>query len=94
MDGQTDDGRGPALCGGQVPLPGQEARAAAELDEQLPFTEPVGFDHLAERLISWVPRKEKGGTGQSWGPDMAAPSSPLQKAAICRHPCGDRWPAQ
>lgn len=52
MDGQTDDGRGPALRGGQVPLPGQEARAAAELDEELPFTEPVGFDHLAERLIS------------------------------------------
>lgn len=59
MDGQTDDGRGPALCGGRVPLPGQEARAAAELDEELPFTEPVGFDHLAERLISWVPPKEK-----------------------------------
>ena len=94
MDGQTDEGRGPALRGGQVPLPGQEARAAAELDEELPFTEPVGFDHLAERLISWVPPKEKGGTGQTWGPDMAAPSSPLRKAAIFRHPRGDRWPAQ
>lgn len=40
------------------------------------------------------PQRRKGGTGQMWGPDMAAPSSPLWKAAVCHYPCGDRWPAQ
>lgn len=36
---------------GLAPLPDQEARAAAELDEELPFTQPVGLDHLAECLV-------------------------------------------
>lgn len=33
-------------------LASQEACAAAELDEELPFAKPVGFHHLAEGLIS------------------------------------------
>lgn len=36
-----------------MPLPSQEAGAAAELDKELPFAEPVGLHHLAEGLIGW-----------------------------------------
>lgn len=50
-DGWTD-GRGPTLRAAGHPLPGQEARSAAELNEELPFTEPVGLYHLAESLVS------------------------------------------
>lgn len=52
MDGQD----GPVLCGQLAPLPSQEACAAAELDEELPFTEPVGLDHLTEGLVSIAAR--------------------------------------
>lgn len=62
------DRRGPALCRQLVPLPSQEARAAAELYEELPFAEPVGFHHLAEGFISWGPMsgKEKKGKIRLW----------------------------
>lgn len=50
----------PALCGQLVPpLPSQEAGAAAELDKELPFAEPVGLHHLTEGLIGWQTGKEK-----------------------------------
>ena len=65
MDGQT--GGALPCAGGRAPLPGQEAGAAAELDEELAFAEPVGLDHLAEGLIGWAPGKERGGTCQIWG---------------------------
>lgn len=52
------DRRSPAICRQLVPLAGQEARAAAELDEELPFTEPVGLHHLAEGLVSWAPGQD------------------------------------
>lgn len=42
--------------GSQTPLPGQEARAAAELNEEFPFTQPVRLHHLAECLISVAAR--------------------------------------
>lgn len=45
VDRRPDGPQGPA------PLPDQEARAAAELDEELPFTQSVGLDHLAECLV-------------------------------------------
>lgn len=45
-----------------MPLPSQEAGAAAELDEELPFTEPIGLHHLAEGLIGWHTGKEKEGS--------------------------------
>ena len=65
-DGRTGGALPPAVS--WVPLPSQEARAAAELNEQLPFTEPVGLHHLAEHLVSWGPtRKEKGGMCQTLG---------------------------
>lgn len=39
-----------------MPLPSQETCAAAELDEELPFAEPVGLHHLAEGLIGVAAR--------------------------------------
>jgi len=48
--------RGGWTDGQEGPLPRQEARAAAELNEQLPFTEPVGLHHLTERLVSVAAR--------------------------------------
>lgn len=50
----------PALCGQLVPLPSQEAGAAAELDKEFPFAEPVGLHHLTEGLIGWQ-QERKGG---------------------------------
>lgn len=58
--GQMGRREDPALCGRLVPLPSQEAGAAAELDEELPFTEPVGFHHLTEGLISWRQERRRG----------------------------------
>lgn len=50
--GWTDGQEGPRpLQSAGAPLPSQEARAAAELNEQLPFAEPVGLHHLTECLI-------------------------------------------
>lgn len=49
-------GRGPTLCGSQHPLAGQEARAAAELNEKLPLTQPVGLHHLTEGLVGVAAR--------------------------------------
>lgn len=70
--------RGGWTDGQEGPLPRQEARAAAELNEQLPFTEPVGLHHLTERLVSWGPtRKEKGGTCQTLGPVKIVPTIPF-----------------
>lgn len=60
------DRRDPALCGQPVPLPSQEARAAAELYEELPFAELVGFHHLAEGLISVA----AGVVGDAGGPQL------------------------
>lgn len=54
MDGQT--GGALPCAGGRAPLPSQEAGAAAELDEELAFAEPVGLDHLAEGLIGVAAR--------------------------------------
>lgn len=65
-DGWTD-GRGPTLRAAGHPLPGQEARSAAELNEELPFTEPVGLYHLAESLVSWAPGRRKEGQVRLWG---------------------------
>lgn len=56
-DGRTD-GSGPA-----PPLPGPEARAAAELNEELALTQPLGLHHLAEGLVRWGER----GAGQTRG---------------------------
>lgn len=55
------DRRGPVLCGQRESLPSQEACAAAELDEKLPFTESVRLHHLAEGLVSWG-KEEKSQT--------------------------------
>lgn len=66
----------PALCGRLVPLPSQEAGAAAELDEELPFTEPVGFHHLTEGLISVAARV----VGDAGGPQLREAS--LTSAAV------------
>lgn len=49
----------PALCGQLVPLPSQEAGAAAELDKELPFAEPVGLHHLTEGLIGWQQERKR-----------------------------------
>lgn len=54
MDGRKGGARPSAVS--WVPLPRQEARAAAELNEQLPFTEPVGLHHLTECLVSVAAR--------------------------------------
>lgn len=51
VDGQMGRQEDPALCGQLVPLPSQEAGAAAELDKEFPFAEPVGLHHLTEGLI-------------------------------------------
>lgn len=77
--GRTDGQERPRpLRSAGVPLPSQEARAAAELNEQLPFAEPVGLHHLTERLIGWGPtRKEKGGTCQTSGPVKMVPTIPF-----------------
>lgn len=56
VDGQTGRQEDPALCGQLVPLPSQEAGAAAKLDEELPFAEPIGLHHLAEGLIGIAAR--------------------------------------
>lgn len=64
MDGRTGGALPPAV--GWVPLPSQEARAAAELNEQLPFTEPVGLHHLAEHLVSVAARM----VGDARGPQQ------------------------
>lgn len=42
-----------------VPLPSQEAGAAAKLDEELPFAEPIGLHHLAEGLIGWQQKRKR-----------------------------------
>lgn len=57
---------GPALCGQPAPLPGQEAGAAAELDEELPFAEPIGLHHLAEGLVGIAARV----VGDAGGPQL------------------------
>lgn len=44
------------LPGWEVPLARQDAGAAAELDEELPLTQPVGLHHLAEGLVGWRER--------------------------------------
>lgn len=54
----------PALCRQLAPLPGQEAGAAAELDEELSFAETIGLHHLAEGLISVA----AGVVGDAGGP--------------------------
>lgn len=51
---------------GPEPLPGQEARTTAELDEELPFTQPVGLDHLAERFV----RVAAGVVADARGPQL------------------------
>lgn len=47
---------GPPSAGSQHPLAGQEARAAAELNEELPLTQPVGLHHLTEGLVGVAAR--------------------------------------
>lgn len=49
-----------------MPLPSQEARAATELNEELPFTEPLGLHHLAECLVSVA----AGVVGDARGPQL------------------------
>lgn len=49
----------PALCRQLAPLPSQEAGTAAELDEELPFTEPVGLHHFTEGFISWHQERKR-----------------------------------
>lgn len=61
VDGQTGRQEDPALCGQLVPLPSQEAGAAAKLDEELPFTEPIGLHHLTEGLIGWQQKRKRRG---------------------------------
>lgn len=41
---------------GRCPLARQDAGAAAELDKELPFTQPVGLHHLTEGLVGWRER--------------------------------------
>lgn len=80
-DGRT--GEAPPSAVSPVPLPSQEARAAAKLNEQLPFTEPVGLHHLTERFVSWGPsRKEKVETCQTLGPVKIVPTIPFHWALM------------
>lgn len=58
---------GEPCFGSRHPLAGHEAGAAAELNEELPLTQPVGLHHLAERFVGWDPGKERG-RGQMLGP--------------------------
>lgn len=51
--GKWADRRTLPSMGQLVPLPSQEAGAAAKLDEELPFAETIGLHHLAEGLIGW-----------------------------------------
>lgn len=51
-----------------MPLAGQQARAAAELDEQLPLAELVGLHHLTEGLVSWTRPGRRKGARQALGP--------------------------
>lgn len=57
----------PALCRQLAPLPGQEAGAAAELDEELPFAETIGLHHLAEGLVSWHQERKRRDQIRLWG---------------------------
>lgn len=62
--GRLGDGR---LAGHRAaPLPGQQARVAAELDEQLPLAELAGLHHLAEGLVSVA----AGVVGDTGGPQL------------------------
>lgn len=49
--GKWADRRTLPSAGSLVPLPSQETGAAAELDEELPFAEPIRLHHLTESLI-------------------------------------------
>lgn len=65
---------------GPEPLPGQEARTAAELDEELPFTQPVGLDHLAERFVRWGPPRRESRDMSDFGACFMALTIPLYRA--------------
>lgn len=54
--GKWADRRTLPSMGQLVPLPSQEAGAAAKLDEELPFAETIGLHHLAEGLIGIAAR--------------------------------------
>lgn len=53
-------------AGGWAPLPCQETCAAAELNEELPFAEPVGLDHVTEGLVRVTARV----VGDARGPQL------------------------
>lgn len=92
----------PALCGQLVPLPSQEAGAAAELDKELPFAEPVGLHHLAEGLIGWQQgRKRRRQTLDTVKiPLFSTCQAPMAHQAVpalsyesfqCKSPARPRW---
>lgn len=57
--GKWADRRTLPSMGQLVPLPSQEAGAAAKLDEEFPFAEPIGLHHLAEGLIGWQHKRKR-----------------------------------
>lgn len=59
--GKWADRRTLPSMGQLVPLPSQETGAAAKLDEELPFAEPIGLHHLAEGLIGWQQKRKRKG---------------------------------
>lgn len=77
VDRRPDGQQGPA------PLPDQEARAAAELDEELPFTQSVGLDHLAECLVRWGPTRRERRDISDFGACPMGPTVPLCHPMVC-----------
>lgn len=67
----------------RAPLPGQEARTAAEMNEQLPLAQPAGLHHGAEGLVRCSPPgKEKRGTSHS-AARVTAPTVPPAGPMAC-----------